>query len=141
MPHRQTVKGLMTPFPYSIEWDEPVENAVKMMEEHDIRHLPVTRGSDLYGIVSDADLRVMQALRDQEAPRPGVQVGLICTTSPYTVDLDTPVPQVIDEMLGRHIGSVLVTRKGQLAGILTTTDLCAFLATVLRQPPPPDRVA
>lgn len=111
------------------------------MDEHQIRHLPVTRDGDLYGLVSDADLRVAQALAPERTSNAELQVGLICSSPPYVVDLETPVPEVIDHIVAHHIGSALVTRNGQLAGILTTTDLCRFLAEVLRRSDPPDTAA
>lgn len=141
MPHRKTVKTVMTPFPYAIGWEQSVEEAVQMMESHEIRHLPVTQDSELYGIVAEADLRVVRALGEQQAVSARLQVGLICSTPPYTVDLETPIPEVIEGMLSRHISSAIVTRHGQLAGIVTTTDFCEFLAQLLRKGPLPDATA
>lgn len=137
MTHMPTVKSVMTPFPYSLAWEDSVEQAVQMMEEHDIRHLPITRAGELYGLLSDSDLRVSRALTGHGSPGLELQVGLICTTPPYVVDLDTTVPEVSDEMAARQIGSALVTRGGQLCGIVTTTDICRYLADRLRREFPP----
>ena len=50
------IKAVMTPFPYSIAIDAPLSDAAQMMEEHEIRHLPVIEGDELVGVVSDRDL-------------------------------------------------------------------------------------
>lgn len=144
MSHMPTVKTVMTPFPYSLAWEDSVGNAVRMMEEHDIRHLPITRDGNLFGVLSDSDLRVSRALTGHGAPGLELEVGLICTTPPYVVDLETALPEVADAMADRQIGSAVVTRGGQLCGIITTTDICRFLADLLRRqhtPHPPTSAA
>lgn len=144
MPH---VKTVMTPFPYSIAWEAGVSAAVEMMEEHNIRHLPVTRDGTVFGLVADSDLRVSRALGIELAgheSRDDLQVGLVCSTEPYVVDLETPLVGVIDELVRRQISSALVTREGQLCGILTTTDICRYLSQLLRDtfvPPPGDEAS
>lgn len=130
------VKSVMTPFPTSIAWEAGVSDAVDMMEKHDIRHLPVTRDGELFGVVSDADLRVSRAVgieRIGRAAENDLQVGLVCTCDPYVVDLETPLSQVADQFAHRQIGSALVTREGRLCGILTTTDICRYLSQLLRE--------
>lgn len=140
MTHRTRVKTVMTPFPYSVAWDDAVGTAVSMMEEHDIRHLPVTRGDEVFGVVSDADLRVSRALRNEEVAQGELQVGLICTRNPYVVDLEVPLLLAAEQMMERQIGSALVTREGKLCGILTSTDLHEVLCKLLHklEPDPPE---
>ena len=36
-----SIKAVMTPFPYAVEADEPLARALEVMEQHDIRHLPI----------------------------------------------------------------------------------------------------
>ena len=129
------VKSVMTPFPTSIAWEAGVSEAVDMMEEHNIRHLPVTRDGQLFGVVSDSDLRVSRAVGIEHGtptPENDLQVGLVCTSNPYVVDLETPLTHVADEFARRQIGSALVTREGRLCGILTTSDICRYLSQLLR---------
>lgn len=134
------VKQVMTPFPYTIAWEASVSTAVQMMQEHDIRHLPVTQGEQVVGVVSDADLRVSQALKHHSGEQAETPVGLVCTRNPYLVDLETAVVVAAEEMVSRQIGSALVTRQGQLCGILSATDLLELLCDRLRkaEPPAPD---
>ena len=131
------LKSVMTPFPHSIDVGATTERAVQMMEEHGIRHLPVTRAGHLVGIVSEADLRVARALGDGPEPNAALSVGVVCSKDPYVVDLDARLDEVVVEMAGRQIGSAVVTRHDQLAGILTTTDVCRLLGELLRQSLPP----
>jgi len=52
----ETVDAIMTPFPYCVGPDDPIERARALMVEHGVRRLPVCVGRDLIGIVSASDL-------------------------------------------------------------------------------------
>ena len=69
-----------------------------------------------------------------------VLVADIYIADPYVVDLETPLDEVLLEMAARHVGSVLVTRHGKLAGVFTVTDACRVFGEDLRErfPPLPD---
>lgn len=142
--HMPTVRLAMTPFPHSIDIEAPAEDAWAMMLEHEIRHLPVTTEGKLTGLISERDLRLVL--------RPGVEKGDVsvrdaCHGELYLASDDTPLDQVLDVMCERHIGSCVVERDGHLAGILTVTDVCRHLATLLRDrfgssvPQPPSDAA
>ncbi len=127
--HMPTVRLAMTPFPHSIDIEAPAEEAWAKMLEHGIRHLPVTTAGKLTGLISERDLRLVL--------RPGVERDSVtvrdaCHGELYLTSDDTPLDQVLDVMTDRHIGSCVVERDGHLAGILTVTDVCRHLATLLR---------
>lgn len=123
----------MTPFPYSVGSDETVELARAMMEQHDIHHLPVLRDGALAGIVSARDISLCFDVLGAANTAMPMSVWSICTRDPYVVELDAPLEQVAEELANRHIGSALVTKHGKLAGILTVTDVCRALGTLLRE--------
>ncbi len=122
------VARLMTPFPYSIPASADIDAAWAMMEKHGIRHIPVTRGETVLGVVSERDL-----WRCQAEGRGDIDMGGIVSTGPYIVQWNAPVAEVARQMGERRIGSAVVLREGRLAGILTTTDVCEFLAEVLEE--------
>lgn len=122
------VARLMTPFPYSIDAKADVASAWAMMEEHDIRHIPVTRGETVLGVVSERDL-----WRAQAEGRSDIDMGGLVSSGPYIVEWSTSLADVAREMGSRKIGSAVVLRDGKLAGILTTTDVCEYLAEVLEE--------
>lgn len=132
------VKHVMTPFPHAIEEDATLGEAMEMMDAHGIRHLPVTRGHAIVGIIADSDLQVARALWGDKPEEATTRVGIICTREPYTVDLSEPLDHVVREMAERQVGSVVVLKEERLAGILTTTDVCRLLAEQLHPSPPED---
>jgi CBS domain-containing protein len=132
------VKSVMTPFPYSIEVDAPLLDARKMMLEHHVHHLPVTAHHELKGIVSDRDIKLLLGPEmDYPDPRK-LTVEDAYVDHAYTVDINTPLSSVLLEMAGRHIGAVIITGHGRLAGIFTATDACRRFGEWLRErfPPP-----
>jgi len=136
------VAQVMTPFPYAVGAHEDLRTAHAMMRTHGIRHLPVMRDGELVGIVSARELEVAIELVAERDPEVQLPVWAVCKPDPYTVDLETPIADVADAMANNQIGSVLVTRKGKLAGIITTVDICrAFADLVRKAPPPPDEPA
>jgi acetoin utilization protein AcuB len=82
----------------------------------------------------------MELLADRE-PEVELPVWAVCKRDPYTVELDASIIDVAEAMASEQIGSVLVTRKGKLAGIITTVDICRAYAELLRKEPLPDEPA
>ncbi|UCG11638.1 MAG: CBS domain-containing protein [Deltaproteobacteria bacterium] len=54
------VKYWMTPNAITIDGDVSIMKASKLMKEHGIQHLPVTKNGRLTGIISDRDLKEAQ---------------------------------------------------------------------------------
>ena len=117
-----SLKTAMTPFPFSIAPEETVAAARALMDEHAIRHLPVAEEHRPLGIVTAHDL-VGQ-------PREGL-VRDAFVSEVYAVELDAPLAEVLTTMAERHIGSVVVTRLGRIAGVFTWVDACRCLGAYL----------
>jgi len=127
------IKSLMTPFPYSVDIDAPITVAQAFMRQHRIRHLPVTDKEKLAGILSDRDIKLYLG-PELAYPKAGeTRVRDVFIDNPYVVDLNASLEMVLREMAERHIGSVLVTRAGKLAGVFTLTDACRGFADFLHK--------
>ena len=129
---RPTIKLVMTPFPHSVDIDDPVTRAEEIMREHDVRHVPVEEGGKLVGVATHRDtVRLVNPALDEHS-RQRIRVRQVYTPNPYVVDLHAPLDRVLLEMAERHIGSALVVRKDKLVGIFTVTDACRVLARLVR---------
>lgn len=70
MPGTTKVSEIMTPNPKSIHMSESVENGLFLMREFGFRHLPITDGRELKGLVSLRDLLLRYvAQKEAEARR------------------------------------------------------------------------
>jgi acetoin utilization protein AcuB len=125
------VGAVMTSFPYFVDSDDPVGRLEKMMDDRGIRHLPVQEKGKLVGIVSERDLhhRLPRSAPPEEKAR--LRARDVMVTEPYVVGFKTPLSVVVSQMAQRHIGSVIVTRKGKLAGIVSAMDVCRLFAEYL----------
>ena len=134
-----SLKQAMTPFPYSVERSAPLAEARHVMDQYKVRHLPVTDGHELIGIVTDRDLRSALAAPLSRKIVSNLTVEDLYIADPYVVDLNEPIENVLLTMAERQIGSALVTRRGRLAGVFTAVDACRVFGDYIRETfPRPD---
>jgi acetoin utilization protein AcuB len=128
-----SIKAVMTPFPYSVDVGASVADAQTFMREHRIRHLPVTKGGELVGSISDRDIKLVLG---PDFAYPDAQATLVADAmvkDAYVVDMDARLDEVLGHMAEHQLGSAIVTRRGKLAGIFTVTDACHHFAEFLRE--------
>jgi acetoin utilization protein AcuB len=117
----------MTVTPVRISLDADLEQAVKLMQEHGIRHLPVMDGEDLTGVVTDRDMSIIESLLPDEWEQ--ICVAEAMTPEPFTVTPDAPLWEVAKHMAREKFGCAVVTdERGQVVGVFTTTDALRVLA-------------
>jgi acetoin utilization protein AcuB len=129
---KPSLKTAMTPFPYSVERTAPLSEARAVMDRHEVRHLPVTDGHELVGVITDRDLWSLPSPRARAEGAGELTVGDAYVSDAYVVDLNEPLDRVLLTMAERHIGSALVTRKGRLAGVFTAVDACRCFGEYLQ---------
>ena len=133
MKHRiPLIKSVMTAFPFAVRASASLSEAQKMMEEHNIRHLPVIQKGNLVGVLSEKDLR---SARDPHTGKLASDrtVADLYDGDALVVDLGERLDTVLEKMETRRTGSALVVKEGRLAGIFTTMDVCRFLRRLLRE--------
>jgi acetoin utilization protein AcuB len=114
------IRAMMTATPRSIDADSLIQEAQQLMERRGIRHLPVTNGDCLVGVVTDRDVK--HSLDPVFDVPPMAKVRSVMTTDPYVVGPDEPLDSVLLTMAQRRIGCTLVADGDKLVGIFTTTD-------------------
>ena len=125
------LKTVMTPFPWWIDIDEPLQHARAMMHEHQVRHLPVKERGRLASVVTERDLGRALELEYPRSSGEPILVRDVCVDSVYVVEIDTRLEAMLEAMTERKIGSALVTRDDTLVGIFTALDACRVLASLL----------
>lgn len=114
-----------------IALEADLEEAVRMMQEHGFRHLPVMDGDKLVGVVSDRDLAIVESLLPGEWER--ICVAEAMTPEPYCVTPDAALWKVARHMAQMKFGCAVVTDPGgAVLGLFTTTDALKVLADVAR---------
>lgn len=131
MKRNPQVIAFMTPFPYSIDVDAPLDAAHELMREHQFRHLPVTSGEEIVGMLTDRDIKLVLGPDFGNPREEQLAVRDAYVERPCIVPASTPVATVARTMAESRIGSAIVTKNGKLVGIFTVTDACKALALVL----------
>lgn len=120
------VSHCMTTELVTINKEASIQEALALMKQHSIRHLPVVDVEKvLLGWVTDADLRgVLIASMLEELTLEDVMVR-----KPYVVRPDMPLDEAAHLILEKRIGGLPVVERGKLIGIITVVDiLSAFIS-------------
>lgn len=132
---RSSVKDTMSKKLVTVKWDQTMESAAEIMEEHRFRHLPVTDDLGvIVGILSDRDLA-----RATNPQKPGfdaeAQVSDSMSWPVVTVDQNMPLKEAAQGMIDEKISAFLVTDADKaIVGIVTSQDLLKVLVELLSGP-------
>jgi CBS domain-containing protein len=105
----------------SIEVDTKVRDAVNLLAERKIGALPVVRGGEVAGIMSERD--VIYCLRSDGAAILDWPVERIMTSPAITVERDHQVLSALSLMTRRRIRHLPVVEGNRLIGIVSIGDL------------------
>jgi acetoin utilization protein AcuB len=113
----------MTRLPVTVTGETTVQEALRVIDECQVRHLPVLDNNGaLVGIVSEKDL-----LRANS----GHPVEEIMTRDVITATEYTALEEAARIMIDHKISSLPVVRDGKLVGIITETDLFELFMELL----------
>jgi CBS domain-containing protein len=123
---------IMTSKPVTVTEEASIGEALAMLSEAGIRHLPVVRGGDVVGILSDRDFgnlglsMVGDAYSyDRIRARLAQPVSALMTGGVITVGRDTDMTDVVELMVDEKLSAVPVVETGtqELAGVLSYVDV------------------
>jgi acetoin utilization protein AcuB len=133
------VKDQMTPDPICGHPDMPVAEAQALMQENNIRHLPILDADKrLVGLITQRSL--MQAVpSDLSQFSPFVvnyilaklQAHNIMVRDVFTIDPDTTIEEAARVMADKKIGCLPVVQDGDLVGIISDSDLFNIMVNLL----------
>jgi acetoin utilization protein AcuB len=111
----------------AISPDKRVGQALKLMQKHHIRHLPVMEKNHMVGWITSRDLReVLLASMLEE-----IKVGDVMVQAPISVTPDTDVEEAARLIYEHKIGGMPVVEGSQLMGIITMHDLISAFISML----------
>jgi acetoin utilization protein AcuB len=121
----------MSTSPFVLAPEATLAAALEMMRRRSIRHLPVMRGDQLVGIVSDRDLGECRTVPHFDPDL--VTVEEIMQKDVLVVAPAATIADVAELMIARRAGSAVVADHGRIVGIFTTVDALRSLAAILRR--------
>ena len=119
----RTVHNLLEAKPpglYTVEAEDPVRTAIQLMADHHVGALPVMRGAELVGILSERDYARKVVLMGRNSLE--TQVWQIMSTPVVTVGPAHTVEQCMRLMTDRRIRHLPVVQDGALTGMVSIGD-------------------
>jgi acetoin utilization protein AcuB len=114
------IQSFMVSNPITIQEETSIQDAIVVMKENKIRHLPVVdRKKKLNGWVTLSDLKLglMPSMLGD------VSLSDLVNRSPFTVSSDDDI-EVAAKLIYQHkISGMPVVNDGELVGVITETDL------------------
>ena len=132
------VKNWMSDKVITVDENDSMQDAMKLLKEHAIRMLPVMKEGELVGIVTDRDLKRASAsdatsleIHELLYLISTIKVKNIMTTDPITVPPDFTVEETAEVLLNHKINGVpVVDGDKRVVGVITETDLFKVLISL-----------
>jgi CBS domain-containing protein len=133
MKSEETVAGIMTPSPRTIDRNQTLEVADQLVAGSRIRHLPVMDGPRVVGVLSQRDLfqaALSHALGYGSVGRArllkSIAVKEVMSEPVVTIEPDTAIADAARLMIARKIGCLPVVERGNLVGLVTESDVVRY---------------
>jgi acetoin utilization protein AcuB len=131
-------RDVMTRSPSSVHVESRVREALELMRDLHVRHVPVVNGArEVVGMISDRDLawadRYEELLEPERFARAlAGSVADVMSSDVVTVDTEAELSEVIDVMIAQRVGAVpVVNPEGHLVGIISYVDVLHALGKLL----------
>ena len=116
-----TCSEIMTTNPITIDARDVVSTAVSLMQQNNFSQLPVLRGTQMIGIITEWD--IIQNLQ-HNLHEISVQ-AVMSPSGSLMIDESTPVEVIIP--LFEKYQAVLIHNQGRIQGIITRSDLLKLI--------------
>ena len=121
------VKGWMNKNVITISPDAGLRDAIEIMHHHSIRHLPVMKGTEMVGFVTESNLRqylLTDIMHD-------LTMSDVMIINPITIDPNASIDSAARLIYEYKIGGLPVLEKRKLVGIITITDILGAFIELL----------
>lgn len=134
MKKREPVKNIMTENVLSVKEEDKLKDVVSLFRKHSFRHLPVTKGNEITGIISSTDINRLTfgtLFENQEGADEAVlemlTVPQVMTGKPEVITAETSIKEVAEIFAGKDFHALPVVEGKELKGIVTTTDVIKYM--------------
>src|ERR687884_727370 len=118
----QNIRDIMTTNPSTVEPNQSVVEAARIMKQEDAGVVPVTENGRLTGMVTDRDIaiRVVAEGKDPES----TQVAEVASTDLVTIDPQQDLDEALRLMAQHQVRRLpVVEEDGRLVGIVAQADV------------------
>ncbi len=133
------VRELMTTEVTTVQETDALIDAAMIFSRSTVRHLPVLRGKQLVGVITERDVKrfapglLSGVSSDQyQQVMESTPLARVMTREMLTVKADQPVSEAVNLLYSKRIGCLPVVENNELVGIITTTDMLRLMAQMMK---------
>ena len=117
------IKNLMSEDLITIDKDQNLSDALKLLRKHNVSRLPVTNNKELVGIISERDIaNKLGSSKYESMPASRLHISSVMVKDVFTVPETMQLADVAKLMLDEGIGSVPVMCEDKMVGIVSKAD-------------------
>ena len=118
------IKNLMSEDLITIDKDQNLSDALKLLRKHNVSRLPVTNNKQLVGIISERDIAAkLGSSKYESMPASRLHISSVMVKDVFTVPQSMQLDEVAKLMLENGIGSVPVMNDDdEMVGIVSKAD-------------------
>ena len=117
------IKNLMSEDIITIDKDQNLSDALKLLRKHNVSRLPVTNNKELVGIISERDIAdKLGSSKYESMPASRLHISSVMVKNVFTVPQTMQLAEVAKLMLENGIGSVPVMNDDKMVGIVSKAD-------------------
>ena len=117
------IKNLMSEDIITIDKDQNLSDALKLLRKHNVSRLPVTNNKQLVGIISERDIAdKLGSSKYESMPASRLHISSVMVKDVFTVPQTMQLDEVAKLMLENGIGSVPVMEDDEMVGIVSKAD-------------------
>jgi CBS domain-containing protein len=118
----ESIRGLMTEHPCSIDAGKSVAYAAKMMRDEDVGLAPIVEGDKLIGTLTDRDIATRVVAEDKDPAQTTVRE--VASTDVVTIDPRQDLDEALRLMAKHQVRRLpVVEEDGKLVGIVAQADV------------------
>ena len=134
------VRDCMTTEMVTVQETDTLLDATMFFVRSTFRHLPVVRGRQLVGVITERDVKqfapsVLSGIsaENYNSIMESTPISRVMARSPITVRPEQSVLEAAKLLYAKRLGCLPVVLDSELVGIITTTDMLKVLAQILEK--------
>lgn len=134
MKKREPISKIMTANVSVANENDSLRDVMATFEREKIRHMPVTKGNEVVGIISATDLNRLtfgglfeNQNEADDAVMEMLSVPQVMTAKPITINVDDSIKEVAEIFSKENFHALPVVDGNTLKGIVTTTDIIKYM--------------
>ena len=135
------VRGYMTADPQTLDVNSTLLDAVLLLRQANLHHIPILEDNRLVGILTDRDVArvapsILTSLSPEEYNRifEETSVVKVMTRNPLFTAPHTPLAEAVSLLQENRLGCLPVVEDGHLVGIITVRDMLRVLSDLMGTP-------